>query len=115
MQQVEIFLRGERDYSLIKGDTGPVVYVLLLSFSLSLAFVNLILIEENSYPAGFVYVYSGLYYLTNGGKDIRLAQYAFAGIYVVTLGMVFTLYKRCGSVSLLPCLSLELEKDTDES
>lgn len=25
MQQVEIFLKGERDYSLIKGDTGPIV------------------------------------------------------------------------------------------
>ena len=51
------------------------------------------------YPAGFVYFYSALYYLTDKGKDIRMAQYIFAEIYVVTLGMVFVIYKRCGSVS----------------
>lgn len=35
----------------------------------------------------------------NKGKDIRVAQYIFAEIYVVTLAMVFVIFKRCGSVS----------------
>lgn len=30
-----------------------------------------------------------------------MAQYIFAEIYVVTLGMVFVIYKRCGSVRVL--------------
>ena len=51
MQEVEGFLHGERNYSLLRGDTGPLVY-----------------------PAGFVYVYSGLYYLTNGGVDIIFGE-----------------------------------------
>jgi alpha-1,3-mannosyltransferase len=49
MQEVEGFLVGERNYTLIQGDTGPLVY-----------------------PAGFLYVFSILRYLTNQGKNIRL-------------------------------------------
>jgi alpha-1,3-mannosyltransferase len=48
MQEVKGFLEGERNYMNLKGDTGPLVY-----------------------PAGFVYVFSGLYWITNEGADIR--------------------------------------------
>lgn len=44
MQEVGQYLGGCRDYSLMKGDTGPLVY-----------------------PAGFVYMYSLLFQLTDGG------------------------------------------------
>lgn len=47
MQEVSGFLAGERDYLNIRGDTGPLVY-----------------------PAGFLYLYSGLYYLTKAGQEI---------------------------------------------
>ncbi|KAJ3163491.1 dolichyl-P-Man:Man(5)GlcNAc(2)-PP-dolichol alpha-1,3-mannosyltransferase [Geranomyces michiganensis] len=75
MQEVGGFLAGERDYAKLEGDTGPLVY-----------------------PAGFVYVYSALWYITNAGKDIRLAQYLFAGLYIVTLIVVMAVYRRSALV-----------------
>lgn len=71
MQQVEQFLGGERDYMLIKGTTGPLVY-----------------------PAAHVYIYSGLYRLTDGGKDIRKAQVIFAGLYLGVLSLVMACYRK---------------------
>ncbi|KAI9103328.1 family 58 glycosyltransferase [Phlyctochytrium arcticum] len=71
MQEVSGYLSGERDYTLLKGDTGPLVY-----------------------PAGFLYVYSALYHLTDGGVDIRTAQYVFGGIYLITLGVIMALYSQ---------------------
>ncbi|XP_073974705.1 alg3, alpha-1,3- mannosyltransferase [Rhodnius prolixus] len=69
MQEVEGFLNGTFDYSQLEGDTGPLVY-----------------------PAGFVYIYSSLYYLTNKGANVRLAQYVFVGLYALTLLLVFRIY-----------------------
>ncbi|KAI5474876.1 hypothetical protein MNV49_002320 [Pseudohyphozyma bogoriensis] len=86
-QQVSLFLSGERDYSKIQGDTGPLVY-----------------------PAGFLWVYSALNTLTEGGKDIKLAQWWFAGLYVATQAMVFKIFKRCGSVPPYALILLTLSK-----
>lgn len=47
MQEVKGFIDGERNYMNIYGDTGPLVY-----------------------PAGFVYVFTMLYWFTNKGTDI---------------------------------------------
>ena len=47
MQEVKGFLDGERNYFNIAGDTGPLVY-----------------------PAGFLYIFSGIYYITNHGTNI---------------------------------------------
>ncbi|OQV12089.1 Dol-P-Man:Man(5)GlcNAc(2)-PP-Dol alpha-1,3-mannosyltransferase [Hypsibius exemplaris] len=69
MQEVEGFLNGTLDYSKLEGGTGPLVY-----------------------PAGFVYIFSGLYYLTDHGKDVVSAQAIFAGIYIAMLALVFRLY-----------------------
>jgi alpha-1,3-mannosyltransferase len=71
MQQVRLFLDGERDYKLIKGDTGPLVY-----------------------PAIHLYIYTILHYLTNGGENIALAQGIFHILYLVTLALVFACYRR---------------------
>ncbi|KAH8681188.1 glycosyltransferase family 58 protein [Xylariales sp. PMI_506] len=71
MEQVTQYVAGERDYTVIKGGTGPLVY-----------------------PAAHVYVYTGLYHLTNEGKDIFLAQQIFAVLYMVTLGVVMLCYWR---------------------
>lgn len=46
------FLGGERDYGNLKGDTGPLVY-----------------------PAGFLYVYSAIQFVTGG--EVYLAQVYF--------------------------------------
>ena len=50
------------------------------------------------YPAGFVYIFSGLYYITELGTNIKLAQYIFAGLYIATLLVVFDIYKRVAKV-----------------
>ena len=70
MQQVSHFLDGERDYTLIKGDTGPLVY-----------------------PAAHVYVYSALYYLTDQGRNTLLAQCLFMVLYLFTLAVVLACYR----------------------
>lgn len=85
MQQVQTFLQGERDYALIKGQTGPLVY-----------------------PAGFLYVYSALYQMTAGG-NIMLAQTIFAFIYLTNQAVVMQLYITSHAVPpwalVLLCLS----------
>ncbi|XP_015120492.1 lethal(2)neighbour of Tid protein [Diachasma alloeum] len=75
MQEVEGFLNGTLDYRKLRGDTGPLVY-----------------------PAGFVYVYSLLYYMTSHGVDIRSAQYVFALLYIVLLVLVFRIYAKTKKV-----------------
>lgn len=84
MQQIALYQAGERDYTAIKGDTGPLVY-----------------------PASHVYIYSFLYELTNKGQDIELGQYIFAGIYIATLIVVLSCYIKAGAPPyLLPLLVL---------
>merc|ERR1719206_1568789 len=63
------------DYSKLRGDTGPLVY-----------------------PAGFVWIYMGLYYITSQGSNIMLAQYIFAILYVINLGLVFRILVRTRKV-----------------
>lgn len=75
MQEVEGFLNGTTDYSRLRGDTGPLVY-----------------------PAGFVYLFSGLYYITSRGTRVKIAQYIFAILYVITLSLVFRIYARTKKV-----------------
>ncbi|NXI03946.1 ALG3 mannosyltransferase, partial [Pachycephala philippinensis] len=49
-------------------------------------------------PAVFVYIFLGLYYATGRGSDIRLAQYLFAGLYLLNLLLVFRIYCRTNKV-----------------
>ncbi|KAI1386550.1 glycosyltransferase family 58 protein [Hypoxylon trugodes] len=71
MEQVAQYVSGEHDYTLIKGGTGPLVY-----------------------PAAHVYTYTALYYLTDEGKNILLAQQTFAGLYMATLALVMACYSK---------------------
>ena len=58
MQEVEgVIVNGTYDYSLLKGDTGPLVY-----------------------PAGFVWFYAALYKLTDSGTNIRLGEQCWAKV-----------------------------------
>lgn len=75
MQEVEGVMNGTYDYLKLKGDTGPLVY-----------------------PAGFVYFYSALYYVTEQGTNIRLGQYIFAALYILSLLVVFDIYRRCKTI-----------------
>ena len=71
MQEVEGVLNGTFDYSQLKGDTGPLVY-----------------------PAGFVYIYMALYYATQQGHNIKIAQYIFLLLYIIYLLLVFRIYVK---------------------
>ncbi|XP_014238630.1 lethal(2)neighbour of Tid protein [Trichogramma pretiosum] len=75
MQEVEGVLNGTLDYSQLKGDTGPLVY-----------------------PAGFVYIFMALYYVTLRGTYIKLAQYIYSVFYYVLLVLVFDIYRRAKKV-----------------
>ncbi|KAJ4727653.1 Dol-P-Man:Man(5)GlcNAc(2)-PP-Dol alpha-1,3-mannosyltransferase [Melia azedarach] len=84
MSQVSGFLEGERDYSNLKGDTGPLVY-----------------------PAGFLYIYSAIQYITGG--DVYSAQILFGILYIINLAIVLLIYVKTDvppwwALSLL-CLS----------
>ena len=87
MQEVRGFLHGQLDYAHLRGDTGPLVY-----------------------PAGFVYLYSALYYVTGQGADVRLAQYLFLGLYLVTLYLVHRLYIEATALPPYALLLLSLSK-----
>ncbi|KAK3841968.1 MAG: dol-P-Man:Man(5)GlcNAc(2)-PP-Dol alpha-1,3-mannosyltransferase [Linnemannia gamsii] len=89
MQEVSGYLKGETDYTKLRGDTGPLVY-----------------------PAGFVYIYSTLYYATDFGENILRGQWIFMGLYLMTLVIVFSIYAKDKSIPpyvLIPvCLSRRL-------
>lgn len=71
MEQVAQYQAGERDYALIKGGTGPLVY-----------------------PAAHVYIYSFLYNLTNQGKEVLRGQWIFMVLYLATLAVVLLCYRE---------------------
>lgn len=75
MQQVDGFLNGTYNYTELKGDTGPLVY-----------------------PAGHVYIFTALYYLTKRGSEIFLAQYYFMAFYLLTLILVFRIYAKSRNI-----------------
>lgn len=82
MQQVKQYLDGEYDYTMIKGNTGPLVY-----------------------PAAHLYIYSGLYRVTDGGNDILVAQIIFAGLYLGVLSLVMACYRMAKVISRLDPLT----------
>lgn len=85
MQEVEGFMNGTLNYYELKGDTGPLVY-----------------------PAGFVYIYSLFYSVTNLGKNIRFGQFIFIGIYMVFITIVFSIYRKTKRVPPIALLLMSL-------
>lgn len=109
MDEVEGVINGTYDYTQLKGDTGPLVYVsrVFLWFPrlYPVAGCNfpvrcLFTLCRCRYPAGFVYIFTALYYITSHGQNIRLGQYLFAVFYLITLLLVFRIYHRTKKVSL---------------
>ncbi|OAA66780.1 alpha-mannosyltransferase [Niveomyces insectorum RCEF 264] len=85
MEQVAQYVAGERDYTQIKGGTGPLVY-----------------------PAAHVYTYTAFYWLTDEGTNILRAQQLFAGVYLAALALVMACYRRAArlhSIYLLRCFN----------
>ncbi|KAK1385168.1 Asparagine-linked glycosylation 3 [Heracleum sosnowskyi] len=80
MSQVSGFLGGERDYSKLEGDTGPLVY-----------------------PAGFLYIYSAIQFLT--GAQVYPAQVLFGFLYIANLGIILLVYAK---TELVPWWALSL-------
>ncbi|KAF2645941.1 Lethal(2)neighbour of Tid protein [Massarina eburnea CBS 473.64] len=71
MEQIAIYNKGERDYRNIEGATGPLVY-----------------------PGAHVLIYRILYWVTEQGKNIQLAQYLFGLLYLLTLAVVIQCYRK---------------------
>ncbi|WOO81107.1 Dol-P-Man:Man(5)GlcNAc(2)-PP-Dol alpha-1,3-mannosyltransferase [Vanrija pseudolonga] len=79
MQQVDGFLTGERDYSKLEGETGPLVY-----------------------PALHLYIYTALYKLLPAAGRERPAQFIFLVVESVTLVLVSTIYFLAGRSKHIP-------------
>jgi alpha-1,3-mannosyltransferase len=71
MQQIAHIEGGERNYTWIKGDTGPLVY-----------------------PAIHVYIFWALYHITGKGEDIAIAQNIFGLLYLATIAMTMACYHK---------------------
>ena len=72
MQEVSMWWDdGQYDYRQIYGGTGPLVY-----------------------PAGFLYLFLALRWITNNGNNIRFAQYLFLGMYLLLQTLVLLVYTR---------------------
>ena len=85
MDEVGGYLAGERDYTKLRGDTGPLVY-----------------------PAGFVYLYAALRRLTGG--EVASAQIIFILVYVANLAAVLAVYVRARVVPPWALVTLALSK-----
>ncbi|TFK43013.1 glycosyltransferase family 58 protein [Crucibulum laeve] len=87
MVQTDVYLKGQNDYSLITGPTGPLVY-----------------------PAGHLRIHQFLYAITDAGKNIRLAQHVYAGLYLGTLILSCNIYRRASNIPNWVLLLLPLSK-----
>ncbi|XP_071719996.1 dol-P-Man:Man(5)GlcNAc(2)-PP-Dol alpha-1,3-mannosyltransferase [Rutidosis leptorrhynchoides] len=85
MSQVDGFIEGERDYNNLKGDTGPLVY-----------------------PAGFLYIYSAIQYVTGG--QVFPAQIIFGFLYIVNLGIMLFIYVKTDVIPWWALTLLSLSK-----
>ncbi|KAH8106750.1 mannosyltransferase [Cristinia sonorae] len=85
--QLELYLKGERNYGEISGPTGPLVY-----------------------PAGHVYIHHLLYLVTNAGTNITRAQQIYGALYIVSLVLSCAIYGQAGGVPNWVLLLLPLSK-----
>ena len=67
------------------------------------------LFTSHRYPAGHVYVHRLLYALTDSGKNIRLAQHIYGGLYLVSVALTSVIYRKAAAPNWL-LLLLPLSK-----
>lgn len=87
MNQVRLFLDGERDYLLIRGSTGPLVY-----------------------PAGFLFIFSLLHMATEQGKNILQAQILYALLNIITFAIVSVLNGKADSYPSIRAVFFSLSR-----
>ncbi|EIM89938.1 mannosyltransferase [Stereum hirsutum FP-91666 SS1] len=87
MYQVELYMKGEDDYSKIIGPTGPLVY-----------------------PAGHVHLHQFLHWLTGAGKNLPLAQQLYGALYIASLALSCAIYGKAGGAPNWIILLLPLSK-----
>ena len=90
MEQIQQYVDGERDYTVIKGGTGPLVY-----------------------PAAHVYIYRILYHVTDKGHDIITAQRLFGVLYLATIAVVMACYRRAKVNPFRKAISTQGDQRTD--
>ncbi|PWN44243.1 ALG3-domain-containing protein [Ceraceosorus guamensis] len=82
LEQAQGMLKGERDYSRLRGASGPCVY-----------------------PALHLYLHAPLVRLTHAGAKLMPAQALYGALYLLNQALVMSLYRSAGSPSiLLPAL-----------
>jgi len=86
MYQVDLFIKGERDYSELIGPSGPLVY-----------------------PAGHVFIHRVLSMITNSGLHLRRAQNIYWVLYILTVLFTCAIYRRGGLPNYV-LLTLPLSK-----
>ncbi|KIJ34658.1 glycosyltransferase family 58 protein [Sphaerobolus stellatus SS14] len=86
MYHIDLFTKGERNYALIVGPSGPLVY-----------------------PAGHVWIHRFLSSITNSGLNLRLAQQIYGGLYLLSNVLTCAIYRR-GGVPNYVLLTLPLSK-----
>ncbi|RDB24043.1 putative Dol-P-Man:Man(5)GlcNAc(2)-PP-Dol alpha-1,3-mannosyltransferase [Hypsizygus marmoreus] len=87
MVQTEVFLKGQHNYSMITGPTGPLVY-----------------------PAGHVRIHKILHDITDSGRNIERAQHIYGALYVATLTLTCAIYRRARTIPNWVILLLPLSK-----
>ncbi|KAH7103723.1 glycosyltransferase family 58 protein [Auriculariales sp. MPI-PUGE-AT-0066] len=87
MAQVDVYYKGERNYSRISGPTGPMVY-----------------------PAGHVLVHRAMHTLTEGGLYLKRAQALYGALYVLSLALTCAIYRQTRSIPNWVLLLLPLSK-----
>jgi len=87
IEQVALYDKGERDYALLTGSTGPVVY-----------------------PVGHVYIHSLLSSITNAGKNQFLLQQIYGAVYLVCELLAMAIYATAGGVPNYALVLLALSK-----
>ncbi|KXN82615.1 Dol-P-Man:Man(5)GlcNAc(2)-PP-Dol alpha-1,3-mannosyltransferase [Leucoagaricus sp. SymC.cos] len=87
MVQTELYIKGQHNFTLITGPTGPLVY-----------------------PAGHVRIHEYLHNLTDSGRAIRLAQHIYGALYILTLIATCGIYRKAGNIPNWVVILLPLSK-----
>ena len=83
IQQIHQINAGQLDYSLIEGDSGPIVY-----------------------PAGFVHIFQVINWITSNGENVVMGQILFGYLFTATVAVAILCYASAGGIPLWPLMLL---------